>query len=112
MSQIEKSIKRDALKFEHHIMIQGLREVDEIARARNLKADMLIIGLALEALNEKREKLGLPRKRPQYVEPVWKKTAPEPKPPKNPFDNFWTFKVKPNDKTPVCKWKDPGSPPG
>jgi hypothetical protein len=50
---IEKSIKRDAIKFEHHIMIQGLREVDEIARARKLKADLLIIGAAFEALNNK-----------------------------------------------------------
>jgi hypothetical protein len=78
IAQIEKSIKRDALKFEHHIMIQGLREVDEIAKARNLKADMLIIGLAFEALNKKREKLGLPRKQPQYAEPVWKKQRPNP----------------------------------
>ena len=53
IAQLEKSIKRDALKFEHHIMIQGLREVDEIAKAINLKADMLIIGLAFEALNKK-----------------------------------------------------------
>ena len=38
------------------------------------------------------------------------KPKPKPKPQnKNPFDNFWKFKVKPNDKTPVCKWKDPAN---
>jgi hypothetical protein len=70
---IEQSIERDAIKFEHHITIQGLSEVDDIARSRDWKADLLIIGAAFEALNKKLEKLGLPRKPPQYAEPVWKK---------------------------------------
>ncbi len=25
----------------------------------------------------------------------------------NPFDNYWKFKVKPNGKEPMCKWRDP-----
>ena len=28
---------------------------------------------------------------------------------KNPFDNFWKFPCKLNDKTPVCKWRDQGN---
>ena len=35
------------------------------------------------------------------------KTKQQPK--KNPFDNFWKIKVRQNDKTPVCKWKDPAN---
>ena len=34
---------------------------------------------------------------------------PQPKATKNPFDNFWKFPCKLNDKTPICKWRDPAN---
>jgi len=100
MDNILKSIKRDALKFEHYLMIRGLKDIAKIEASIKPK----------------------PKPKPAP------KVEPTPKPTKNPFDNFWKFKVKPNDKTPVCKWKGnrltnksrastqtvltPGSPPG
>ena len=34
---------------------------------------------------------------------------PQPKATTTPFDNFWKFPCKLNDKTPICKWRDPAN---
>jgi hypothetical protein len=117
IAQIEKSIKRDALKFEHFILIQGLKEVEHIeASIKPQKADLtqmakdanscfeLVSSSDLEARQPKPEPKPQPKVEPK---PAPNKVEPTPKPTNKPFDIFWKFKVKPNDKTPACKWKDP-----
>ena len=79
MADLEKTMDRDQLKFEHLLLQWGLREV----RAIEAKLPPL------------------PKVSPK-VDP-----QPVAKDVKHPFDSFWKLKVKPNDTTPVCKWKDP-----
>jgi hypothetical protein len=105
MKQLEKSIKRDAHKFEHYLMRQWWKTgplADQLVRLALLDLDCISMQVSLDEFkfNECLEKLAVFTQR---VADQREKPTPKPKPApqtKTPFDNFWKIKVWPNDKKP------------